>query len=227
MVGDAAASGAAGRAFAWFTIAHYGAIGVGSFLGGVVAQAAGYRAAFFVSAAVVMVTWRRGREIVTRNRNTAEGSLQDFLYRVRMADPPLHRVRNVAIYLSPDKETTPLALKADVEHHGVFHDKVLIVSIDSVSVPRVEPADQFSVQGTMKAYHDTGDSGQKVERHFCPDCGSPILTEVAVMPGVAIIKAGTLDDPSWLKPAMQIYCDSAQPWVDLAGEMQRFPKMPG
>ena len=95
------------------------------------------------------------------------------------------------------------------------------------SVVVAVPADQFSVQGTMKTYHDTGDSGQQVERHFCPDCGSPILTEVAVMPGVAIIKAGTLDDPSWLKPAMQIYCDSAQPWVDLAGEMQRFPKMPG
>jgi predicted MFS family arabinose efflux permease len=60
MVGDVAASGAAGRAFAWFTIAHYGAIGVGSFVGGVVAQAAGYRAAFFVSAAVVIVTFAVG-----------------------------------------------------------------------------------------------------------------------------------------------------------------------
>jgi hypothetical protein len=26
---------------------------------------------------------------------------------------------------------------------------------------------------------------------------------------------------------MEIYCDSAQPWVNLAGERQRFPKMPG
>jgi hypothetical protein len=30
-----------------------------------------------------------------------------------------------------------------------------------------------------------------------------------------------------VKPAMQIYCDSAQPWVHLGGEMQQFPKMPG
>ena len=68
----------------------------------------------------------------------AEGSLQDFLYEVRMADPPVHRVGNVAVYLSPDKQTTPLALKAEVEHHGVFHDKVLIVSIETVSVPHVD-----------------------------------------------------------------------------------------
>ena len=60
LVGDAAAAGAAGQAFAWYTIAHYGAIGVGSFLGGVVAQAAGYRAAFIVSAFLITVTLALG-----------------------------------------------------------------------------------------------------------------------------------------------------------------------
>jgi hypothetical protein len=30
-----------------------------------------------------------------------------------------------------------------------------------------------------------------------------------------------------VKPAMQIYCDSAQSWVDLAGDMKHFAKMPG
>jgi len=84
---------------------------------------------------LVMVTWRRGREIVTRNRIQEEGPLQDFLFQLRMADPPIQRVNNVAIYLSPGKETTPLAMRADVEHHRVFHDKVLIVSIEPVSVP--------------------------------------------------------------------------------------------
>src|SRR6202035_3826876 len=110
-------------------------------------------------ASVVMLTWRRGREIVTRNREDAEGSLQDFLYRVRMADPPVHRCANVAVYLSPDKRTTPLALKAEVEHHGVFHDKVLILSIDSVSVPRVDPAARYAVEslgeGLFKILHIT------------------------------------------------------------------------
>ncbi len=42
-----------------------------------------------------------------------------------------------------------------------------------------------------------------------------------------MLNVGTLDDPGWVKPGMQIYCDSAQPWVQLGGDMQRFPKMPG
>jgi hypothetical protein len=37
---------------------------------------------------------------------------------------------------------------------------------------------------------------------------------------------GTLDDKSWVRPAMEIYCDSERPWVALGGERQRSPKMP-
>ncbi len=96
--------------------------------------------------ATVMVTWRKGREIVTRNRIEEEGPLQDFLYKLRMADPPIQRVDNVAIYLSPGMSTTPLAMRADVEHHRVFHDKVLIVSIEPVRVPHVDAADRFAVE---------------------------------------------------------------------------------
>lgn len=50
IVGDAAPPGAAGRAFAWYSTAHYGAIGIGPFLGGVAADCWGYRTAFVASA---------------------------------------------------------------------------------------------------------------------------------------------------------------------------------
>jgi len=51
LVGDAAAPGRVGHAFAWYSTAHYSAIGIGPFLGGVVAEWWGYRPAFVVSAA--------------------------------------------------------------------------------------------------------------------------------------------------------------------------------
>ena len=71
MVGDAAVSGAAGRAFAWFTIAHYGAIGIGSFLGGVVAHAWGYHGAFMASAGLVAGTFVLGTVAIERSRVSA------------------------------------------------------------------------------------------------------------------------------------------------------------
>jgi KUP system potassium uptake protein len=113
--------------------------------------------------ALLMVTWRKGATIVTRNRNKEEGSLDDFLYGLRMADPPLHRVPRVGVYLSPGKSTTPLALRADVEHYHVLHDKVLIVSIDSLGVPHVEVPDRFAVEvlgsGLYKVIHVTIHAG--------------------------------------------------------------------
>jgi hypothetical protein len=80
--------------------------------------------------------------------------------------------------------------------------------------------------GFAKDHTRTGDSGQQVVNRFCPDCGSTIVIEPAALPGTTIIPAGTLDDTSWLKPTMEIYCDDAQSWVELGGGgMQRFPKM--
>ncbi len=91
-----------------------------------------------------------------------------------------------------------------------------------VAVPK--PA--INVQGPLKTYEGRGDTGKATYRRFCPNCSSPIIGEAELMPDVIMIPAGTLADPSWVKPTMQIYCESAQPWVKLEGEIKSFPKMP-
>jgi hypothetical protein len=89
------------------------------------------------------------------------------------------------------------------------------------------PKPSLSVQGTLQTFSGRGDSGKATYRRFCPQCGSTLIDEADALPNVTMILAGTLDDASWLKPTMEIFCDSAQPWVSLGGERQRFPKMPG
>jgi hypothetical protein len=89
------------------------------------------------------------------------------------------------------------------------------------------PKPALSIQGKVTTYSKNGDTGRSISRQFCPECGSSIAEEVEAVPGVVMIASGTLDDTSWLKPGMQIYCDSAQSWVKLGGEMQSFAKMPG
>ena len=59
---------------------------------------------------LLMVTWRRGRVIVTRNRTAQEGSLQQFLVELTQMDPPIPRVPGTGIFLSPGKDTTPLGV---------------------------------------------------------------------------------------------------------------------
>jgi KUP system potassium uptake protein len=96
--------------------------------------------------ASIMITWRRGRDIVTRNRTVREGSLNEFLTNLAHAEPPVRRVPGTAIFLNPGKETTPLALRVQVEHNHAFHEKVLIVSVDTISIPHVDAADRFGVE---------------------------------------------------------------------------------
>ncbi|HWD57611.1 MAG TPA: GFA family protein [Stellaceae bacterium] len=91
-----------------------------------------------------------------------------------------------------------------------------------VAVPK--PA--ISVTGTVSTFEGRGDTGNATYKRFCPDCGTAVQIEAAVMPDVVMITVGTLDDPGAVQPALQIYCDSAQSWALLEGGIQRFPKMP-
>jgi hypothetical protein len=94
------------------------------------------------------------------------------------------------------------------------------------SIEFAVPSSAVSVQGRTKTFHEKGDSGKAVERRFCPECGSGLISWGALMPDALFIKAGTLDDTSWISPTMEVYCDRAQPWVRLAGDMKKFPKAP-
>jgi len=89
------------------------------------------------------------------------------------------------------------------------------------------PKPAVSVTGTVSTFEGKGDTGNATYKRFCPACGSPVQIEAAVMADVVMIPVGTLDDPSAVQPAMQIYCDSAQSWALLEGGIQRFAKMPG
>lgn len=88
------------------------------------------------------------------------------------------------------------------------------------------PTASLNVTGTTKRFTDTGDSGKSTHRDFCPECGSGVTQSADVMPGMTMVTIGTMDDADWVKPSMQIYCDSAMAWATVSG-VQSFPKMPG
>jgi hypothetical protein len=90
----------------------------------------------------------------------------------------------------------------------------------------VQDAD-YRQTGETKVFRDRGDSGQPVDRHFCAACGSPIVSKVAVMPGLTMVKAGTLDDLSGLAPAVEVYTDHAAAWVSPIPGAQRFAQGAG
>lgn len=96
----------------------------------------------------------------------------------------------------------------------------------SFSILVAVPKGSLNIEGELSAYNDQGSSGQAVIRKFCGKCGSPILSDVAALPTMDFLKAGTLDDTSWLKPEAQLWCDSAQSWLKLDDDIAQMAQNP-
>jgi KUP system potassium uptake protein len=102
----------------------------------------------------VFMTWNRGRERVTVVREHVEGPLREFVEEVHAAEPPLPRVAGTAVFLHPQPDTTPWALRANVEHNHTLHEAVLIVAVDVHNVPFVSGRDRVSIDDL--GYADDG-----------------------------------------------------------------------
>ena len=110
----------------------------------------------------VMTTWQRGREIVTRERERAEGPLRAFVDQLHTWQPPLLHVAGTAIFLDRGKETAPLAMRANVEHNRVRHEHVVILSIETRPVPRVPEPERIEIDELGYA----GDGIVHVSAHY-------------------------------------------------------------
>ena len=75
----------------------------------------------------------------------------------------------------------------------------------------------------LKTHHSVGDSGGEVKRSFCGQCGSPIFSQIEALPDVVIIKAGSFDDASWLKPTMEIYTKDKLDCAQIDPSIVSFP----
>ncbi len=107
-----------------------------------------------LTAFTVMITWQRGRDVVTAERQRLEGSLREFVEFIRTGSPATTRIPGTAIFLNRGKESAPLAMRANVEHNHVLQEHVVIVSIETQPVPRVPASERISVDDL--GYSDDG-----------------------------------------------------------------------
>jgi hypothetical protein len=87
----------------------------------------------------------------------------------------------------------------------------------------VVPASAFSLtRGEPRYYTVKGDSGDDMSRGFCAVCGSPVVACFSRMPDLVGIPAASLEDPSWHKPAFDMFTSSAQPWDHMHPNLPKF-----
>ena len=86
--------------------------------------------------------------------------------------------------------------------------------------------ESFSVAGDVTLFKRVGDSGKTITRAFCSKCGSTVYAIPETMPGICMIRAGTMDDPEQFKPGMSIYASRRPSWDKLDETIPSFADMP-
>ena len=178
---------------------------------------------------VLLTTWRRGHELVMENRRRREGSLRDFVREVRALEPPVARVPGTAVFLNANPQTTPLALRANVERNHVLHESVVMMSVETERVAHVGPRDRLASDdlgdvhdglarlSARFGFHDEPDVpaalrlaiGQGLlERELDPDDVSYFLSSVT------IVRTDAPGMSAWRKRLYLVIADNAASPVD-------------
>ncbi|GGJ12027.1 GFA family protein [Streptomyces brasiliensis] len=83
--------------------------------------------------------------------------------------------------------------------------------------------DSLEIKGTPKSYRTVGaENGNLRDRLFCGECGAPIFAVLHERPDLVIVRAGTLDDPTGLKPSAEVWWRRAQDWIEPDPHRARF-----
>jgi len=141
----------------------------------------------------VLMTWQRGRVIVTANRTQEEGSLTDFLEQLRTQDPPLSRVPGTAVFLNATIDTTPLALRTNVEHNHVLQERVIIMNIQVLNDPHV--LDEQRLAPDDLGFSDDGITHLHVSFGFQDETNVPAVLALAAARN--LIDASDLDEVTY------------------------------
>jgi len=94
------------------------------------------------------------------------------------------------------------------------------------TVNAVFPTAAITVTGTPAEYVRTADSGNQVRRRFCSQCGSQLFADSTGRPGLTVVRLGTLDDPSSIRPTANIWSSSAPAWACLDATLERIERQP-
>lgn len=107
----------------------------------------------------------------------------------------------------------------DCQHaSGAGHSCVVLLSASSFKITRGERRYHFTPSAAF-GHHKRG---------FCTECGSR-LTGGENREGTAQyvgINVGSLDDPSWFRPQMDIFTSEAQPWDQMDSAIPKHAKYP-
>ena len=81
--------------------------------------------------------------------------------------------------------------------------------------------------GEVTVHKSTGADGKMRVGMICGNCNTRMWSEPPKWPDYAVMRPGTLDDTSWIKPVAHIWTRSAQPWFVFPEGVPKYEKQTG
>lgn len=72
-----------------------------------------------------------------------------------------------------------------------------------------------TLTGELRDYQSVAESGNRMHRRFCPNCGTPVFSAAESRPHLLIVRNGALDDIELMKPGATIWTESAPGWASI------------
>lgn len=94
---------------------------------------------------LLMVTWKKGRSILTARIQNETELLEDFLIEVEK-QKNLHRVPGLAVFMNGNATRTPPALLHNLEHNKILHERILFVTVKTRPIPYVDESERTVYQ---------------------------------------------------------------------------------
>ena len=93
---------------------------------------------------VAMYTWRRGSRLLFEKTRKTEVPLDPLVASLERKPPT--RVPGTAVFFTSDPTCAPTAMMHSLKHYKVLHEKNVILTIEHVGVPRVDPAERVQIE---------------------------------------------------------------------------------
>lgn len=87
-------------------------------------------------------------------------------------------------------------------------------------------SESLKVSGKVQWFESIADSGNRMERGFCPACGTPLFSKTEARPHLVFIRAGSLDNPNLMAPAQTIWTKEAPGWACISPDIPQVPDQP-
>lgn len=94
------------------------------------------------------------------------------------------------------------------------------------TVNAIFPSTSIEISGNLSAYTSSADSGNQVRRRFCPQCGCHLFADSTGRPQLTVVRVGTLQDASSIRPSAIIWSASAPSWACLDQALERIEHQP-